>query len=492
MATKELLVAPKALSSGRSAELAPASWSGPTREPVLIRAATRAGEVRRAMSRVVHDVRYRPPRRRTAKMLVLIPAHNEEDSIGNVLNALLTQTRVPDRIVVIADNCTDKTEQIARRFRGVTVMRTVGNTERKVGALNQAWSRWQAGYDYVAGIDADTILAPDCLQQLEAELAVTPRPGGVMARYTFDQRLGASGMARLLIRMQRLEFAAWTADALRRNRKTYVLGGQASLFSNDALRAVAERNLTRGPWDTSTQVEDMQLTGDLKAMRYSTNVSVSARAYAGPMMNLRSLWAQRRKWDEGMARLLVHSKVNQWTATLWKQQLGLASNGITRIGFLFLLTASLMVHQYKWNWLWLIPPVVAVLLNLKLAWRVPNRTPADLIGAVLLVPVELYLIMRVCCTTASWVNVLVGIKRDGWAQQARAEQGGTGGPGKILGAMLIVAAGVAGSVYGWIHSPLIVQRDILTVGWAALAIITVLQTLMMVFRIVRPNRGLRP
>jgi hypothetical protein len=58
--------------------------------------------------------------------------------------------------------------------------------------------------------------------------------------------------------------------------------------------------------------------------------------------------------------------------------------------------------------------------------------------------------------------------------------------------MLIVAALVAGSVYGWIHAPLFVQRDILTVGWAALAIITVLQTLLMVFRIVRPNRGLRP
>ncbi len=170
MASNELIVAPKAASFGRTAELTPASWSGPDRDPLLIRAAARAGEVRRAMSRVVHDVRYRPPRRRTAKLLVLIPAHNEEGSIGNVLNALLTQTRVPDRIVVIADNC---------------------------------------------------------LQQLEADLAATPRPGGVMARYTFDQRLGASGMARMLIRMQRLEFASWTADALRRNRKTYVRGGQA-------------------------------------------------------------------------------------------------------------------------------------------------------------------------------------------------------------------------------------------------------------------------
>jgi glycosyltransferase involved in cell wall biosynthesis len=493
VASKELIVAPKAVAFSKVTELGPTSWEGSDSDSVLIRAATRAGEVRRTVSRMMHDVRYRPPKRRTAKMLVLIPAHNEQDSIGNVLNALLTQTRVPDRIVVVADNCTDRTEQIARRFRGVTVMRTVGNTERKVGALNQGWLRWQAGYDYVAGIDADTILAPDCLAQLEAELAVTPRPGGVMARYTFDQRLGASAMARMLIRMQRLEFASWTADALRRNRKTYVLGGQASLFSNDALRAVAERNLTRGPWDTSTQVEDMQLTGDLKSMRYSANVSTTARAYAGPMLTVRALWAQRRKWDEGMSRLLVRSTVNKWTATLWRQQLSLASNGITRIGFVFLLTASLMVHQYVWNWLWAIPPGVAALLNLKLAWKVPNRTAADLVSAVLLVPVEIYLIMRVCCATASWANVLAGIKRDGWAQQARAEQGAaSGSAGKILGAVLAGVVIVGGIVYGWTHAPLLIQRDILTTGWAALAIITALQTVLMVGRILRPSRGLKP
>jgi glycosyltransferase involved in cell wall biosynthesis len=118
-------------------------------------------------------------------MLVLVPAHNEEHSIGDMLNALLAQTWVPDRIVVVTDNCTDKTEQIAR---GSAVSRRCApsvNTDRKVGALNQGLRRWQAGYDYVAGIDADMILAPDCLQQLEAELAVAPRPGGVMARYTF-------------------------------------------------------------------------------------------------------------------------------------------------------------------------------------------------------------------------------------------------------------------------------------------------------------------
>lgn len=462
------------------------------RQPFLIRAAARAGGARRALSRTIHDLRYRPPRRRTAKMLVLIPAHNEEGSIARTLGALLTQTRIPDRIVVIADNCTDRTEQIARRYRGVTVMCTVGNTERKVGALNQGWLRWQAGYDYIAGIDADTVLAPDCLQHLEAEMAATPRAGGVMARYTFDQRLGTTAMARLLVRMQRLEFASWTADALRRHRKTYVLGGQASLFNAEALRAVAERNHTREPWDTTAQVEDMQLTGDLRAMRYATTVSVTARAYAGPMVTARALWHQRRKWDEGMIRLLARSAVNKWTAALWRQQLSLLANGITRVGFAFLLTAALMVHQYVWSWWWAAPPAVAALLNFKLAWHVPHRTSRDLLAAVLLVPVELYLMMRVTCATASWVNVLAGVKRDGWARQARAEQGGSNGPAKMLGALLAVALVAAGTVFGWTHAPLFAQQRILTVGWSALAVVTAMQTIVMIVRIFRPSRGLRP
>ena len=489
MASKHLVIASTAVAVR---DYPPLPGQDRDRDALLIRAAARAGEARRAVSRAIHDLRYRPPRRRTGKMLVLIPAHNEEASIGKNLHTLLTQTRVPDRIVVIADNCTDRTEEIARRYRGITVMRTVGNTERKVGALNQGWLRWQAGYDYIAGIDADTVLAPDCLQRLEEELATTPRAGGVMARYTFEQRLGTSVMARLLIRMQRLEFASWTADALRRNRKTYVLGGQATLFNAEALRAVAERNHTREPWDTSTLVEDMQLTGDLQAMRYATNVSTTARAYAGPMFTVRSLWAQRRKWDEGMVRLLVRSTLNKWTTTLWRQQLSLFSNGLTRVTFLFLLTAALMVHQYRWSWLWAIPPAVAVLLNLKLAWRVPNRTMGDLIAAVLLVPVEIYLVVRIACATASWANVVVGIKRDGWASQARAEQGASNGPVKMLGALLLVGLLGAGAVFGWLHAPLVVQQRTLTVGWGVLATVTALQVLIMLIRIFRPARGLRP
>ena len=47
--------------------------------------------------------------------------------------------QAPGRIVVVADNCTDDTAEIARQH-GCEVFTTVSNTDKKAGALNQALS----------------------------------------------------------------------------------------------------------------------------------------------------------------------------------------------------------------------------------------------------------------------------------------------------------------------------------------------------------------
>ena len=46
-------------------------------------------------------------------VVVLVPAHNEAGQIAETITSLLTQTRPPDRVVVIADNCADDTADIA-------------------------------------------------------------------------------------------------------------------------------------------------------------------------------------------------------------------------------------------------------------------------------------------------------------------------------------------------------------------------------------------
>ena len=66
------------------------------------------------MSCVVHDVRYRPPRRRTARMRVLIRAHN-------------------------------KGELITRRFLGVAVMWIVGDTDLKGQCAEFGWLHGKRG-----------------------------------------------------------------------------------------------------------------------------------------------------------------------------------------------------------------------------------------------------------------------------------------------------------------------------------------------------------
>lgn len=374
-------------------------------------------------SLAMHRFQNRPPKTRTAKIVVVVPAHNEEGTIGGVVQALLAQTRRPDRIVVVADNCTDRTVEIARRFgRRVTVIETVGNRDRKVGALRMAWQQYVAyGFDYMLGVDADTILSPDSLAALEDELEENPSVGGVMARYTFDPDLGQSKWARLLVRMQRLEFASWTIDILHRKRNTYVLGGQATLFRVDALQQIVDEERRLSPWDPEAQVEDMELTWMLSTRDWETKVSATARAYAGPMLTVRSLWAQRRKWDEGMIRLLLGSKIGATTMYPWRVQLKNGVNALTRVLFVLLLTTSLLIGAFEWNWIWIAPPILAALLNFKHARKVPGHTKLDLFLAGTLVMVEIYLWFRLLVWTTSWATVVAGIRRDGWARQYKAE-----------------------------------------------------------------------
>jgi glycosyltransferase involved in cell wall biosynthesis len=55
------------------------------------------------------------------RVVALVPAHNEEAAIGLALDSLAAQTRRPDLVIVIPDNCTDGTVAVVHSsFRVVT------------------------------------------------------------------------------------------------------------------------------------------------------------------------------------------------------------------------------------------------------------------------------------------------------------------------------------------------------------------------------------
>ncbi len=87
------------------------------------------------------------------RTLIIIPAYNEEDSIGGVIEAVKSEGPPAD-ILVVNDGSWDRTSSIARRY-GVTVVNHPFNMG--IGAAMQTGYRYaeRAGYDIAVQVDAD-------------------------------------------------------------------------------------------------------------------------------------------------------------------------------------------------------------------------------------------------------------------------------------------------------------------------------------------------
>ena len=110
------------------------------------------------------------------RMIILIPAHNEAEGIGEVLEKMRQALRWPaDRmeIVVIADNCTDRTAEIASA-KATVLVRNVPDIRGKGQALHWAVEThlrvWPRPFDAVLVIDADSIVNPGFLHAMQEVL----------------------------------------------------------------------------------------------------------------------------------------------------------------------------------------------------------------------------------------------------------------------------------------------------------------------------------
>lgn len=102
-------------------------------------------------------------------LCIVVPAHNEEDVIGELIDSLCAQD-YPDLHVVLAlDRCTDATETLARaridgddRFEIVTIEHCPDDWAGKVHAAHQGVmrSRGAAGAALLLFTDADTVFDP--------------------------------------------------------------------------------------------------------------------------------------------------------------------------------------------------------------------------------------------------------------------------------------------------------------------------------------------
>ena len=88
---------------------------------------------------------------------ILICAYNAEKTIGDTLRSATAQTWPHKEIMVVDDGSTDRTAEVVRRFKGVTLIST--ENQGFSAAQNHAFQSSQG--DYIQYLDADDILAPD-------------------------------------------------------------------------------------------------------------------------------------------------------------------------------------------------------------------------------------------------------------------------------------------------------------------------------------------
>ena len=111
------------------------------------------------------------------RIAVLTPAHDEAEGMGAMLAALQPQLRAGDRMVVVADNCTDETAAIARAAGAVVVERVDATLRGKSFALAFGVDAMRADPpDVVVVVDADCRLAPGSLDALANGVVIEDRP----------------------------------------------------------------------------------------------------------------------------------------------------------------------------------------------------------------------------------------------------------------------------------------------------------------------------
>lgn len=439
----------------------------------------------------------------------VIPAYNEEESIADVIEALLAQTRVPDVIHVVVNNTSDATVKIASEYSGPHELSTelgeqftevfvhdIGkNPDKKVGALNYGYSLVE-GYDYLLGVDGDTIADSKAVEYLETEAISDSRIGGISAIYTIDDKPIKGLVARFLTAGQRTQFAAFNLQNMLRGRNMAVLGGQFSIFSTNALRDAMKQNHQSTPWVKDSEVEDSLLSLQIKSAGYLTKISPYARADVGGMTTLSGYDAQQVKWTYGAIELMWpgqrgDTKGQPFHPNLrlrWFENFGMLTNLFVRVAFLTLLAGSLTIHAFVFSPLWLIPPVIAMLLNLRIARTMKNVDRTDVLFAVLFFPAEIFMWIRISHFVRSWTRFLSRKKVDNWAMQAKAERGG--GLGHWTPMVVLIAVAIALAVI-WVMVGPMVQSSILWIGWPIVGVVTVLQTLLMFSKLVRRHHGFK-
>lgn len=233
------------------------------------------------------------------KFMAILPAHNEEAVIGNLIESLKNQDYPKELldIYVIADNCTDNTVKIAKEAGAIVLERHEEDPAKQTKGAAMQWFLKQkieenADYDAFFVFDADNIVDVNFTKAMNKKLCQGEEvvQGYRDIKNPADSWVSA-GYAIFYWTMHRFYHLARYNLGL-----SALLNGTGFMVKFDVIKPTG--------WNTKTLTEDIEFS--LKTIIKGKKVgwAVDAIVYDEQPVGFKQSWSQRSRWTVGHIQCL--------------------------------------------------------------------------------------------------------------------------------------------------------------------------------------------
>lgn len=229
------------------------------------------------------------------RFAVLIAARNEEMVIGNLIDSLRQQSYPAELvdIYVTADNCTDRTAEIAHAHGAAVFCRTDLGRVGKGYALHDLLQQIQKTYDAYLVFDADNVVDPNYIREINKTFSVGY---DIVTSYRNTKNYGDNWIS--------AGYGLWfLREAQYLNRPRALLGTSCGVSGTGFL--FARRILERcGGWNFFLLTEDIEFTAYNITHGEKIGYCPSAVFYDEQPTGFRQSVRQRMRWVQGYLQVL--------------------------------------------------------------------------------------------------------------------------------------------------------------------------------------------
>lgn len=229
------------------------------------------------------------------RLVVLMPAHNESAVIAGTLDSIMPQLAETDRLLLVADNCSDDTAAIARAFGAQVLERFDDELRGK-------------GYALAFGMNALREAPPEVLVIIDADCQLQPGSLDMLARTAFKLNAPVQALYLMLAGnesgvRQKIAAFAWVVKNQVRALGQSRLAMPCPLMGTGM--AFPWRIISRMELATGALVEDMLLGGELVAAGHAPVFCPAACVTSEFPASDQDAHTQRRRWEHGHLSMIL-------------------------------------------------------------------------------------------------------------------------------------------------------------------------------------------